>query len=79
MLVAPPASTFGCVPDDVLGLADVLLKLTFGLVHFAVGLKVAVARDLSGGILHGARDLFGGAGDPIFVHLWSPGLWTSNE
>src|SRR4029450_2568572 len=56
------------VPNGVLGFADFLLNLAFSLVDLAVSLKLALAGDFAGGILHGALGLLGGAGDTILVH-----------
>lgn len=56
------------VADLVLGAADGVLNLAFGLIHFAFSVELGVTGDFTGGFLDRALGLLGSPGDAILVH-----------
>lgn len=61
--------------DGILGAADGVLHLAGQPVGRALGLQLAVAGNLAGGLLDGADSLLGRAFDTVLVHEILLGEW----
>src|ERR1700730_14547749 len=67
-----------CIPDSVLGAAHGVLHLPCRFFRGPFGLRFGVAGHLADSLLHRTLYLMSGTHNAIFVHGYSPGLFTTN-